>query len=262
MNQLKSLRTRIRDGEVTIHAMIRLPSPAIAEMIALCGVDYMTIDNEHFAFDDEAIQNVIRASNLHGVPCMVRPANLDPEHIARLMDMGAIGILAPQVASYEEAMQVVRAVKYAPEGKRGFCPISRAASYGVGIEPAVYAEKRNAETIIGLMIESKEGIEDLDRILTIDEIDMFAVGPSDVSNSYGYPGQIDHPVVREAIEKARGKILKAGKSLCGQTGTLEKAQLEYEEGSRGLLVGSDVQILTAGFQKIVGEIKHYVETQK
>ncbi len=256
MNQLKSLRSRIRDGEVTIHAMIRLPSPEIAEMIALSGVDYMTIDNEHFAFDDEAIQNVIRAANLHGVPCMVRPTSLDPEYIARLMDMGAIGVLAPQVDSYEEAMRVVRAVKYAPVGKRGFCPISRAASYGVGIDPVAYAKERNEETIVGLMIESREGIEDLDRILTIDEIDMFAVGPSDVSNSYGYPGQIDHPVVREAITTARNKIIKAGKSLCGQSGTLEKARREYEEGSRGLLVGSDVQILTAGFHSIVSEIRN------
>ena len=108
---------------------------------------------------------------------------------------------------------------------------------------------------MGLMIESKEGIEDLDRILTIDEVDLIAVGPSDVSNSYGYPGQIEHPVVKEAISQARKKVLASGKSLCGIAGTPEKAAREYQEGSRGLLIGSDVQILTGGFQQIVAEAR-------
>lgn len=255
MNQQKDLRSRIREGEVIIHAMLRLAEPSIAEIIALSGVDYLTIDNEHFAFSDESIQNIIRAAGVHGVPCMVRPSGLNPEYIAKIMDMGAIGILAPQVDSYEEAVQVVKAVKYAPEGKRGFCPISNGASYGIGIDPVQYAKDRNRETIVGLMIESKEGIEDLDRILAIDEVDLIAVGPSDVSNSYGYPGQIDHPVVQEAISRARRKVLAFGKSLCGLAGTPEKAAREYQEGSRGLLVGSDVQILAGGFQQIVAEAR-------
>lgn len=259
MKETKDLRARIRDGEVILHAMLRLPDPAIAEIIALSGVDYITVDNEHFGFNDETILNIIRAAGMHGVPCMVRVTNLEPERISRVMDMGAIGVLAPQVDSYEEAMQVVRAVKFAPEGTRGFCPISRAASYGYGIEPTVYAKEMNQKTIVGLMIESKAGIEDLDRILTIDEIDCISVGPSDVSNSYGYPGQIDHPVVKAAIDGARKKILAAGKSLCGLSGTPTKALNELEEGSRGLLIGSDLQILTAGFETIVKDVKKLAE---
>lgn len=255
MEERKDLRARIRAGEVVLHAMLRLPDPAIAEIIALSGVDYITVDNEHFGFNDETIQNIIRAAGMHGVPCMVRVTNLIPEQISRVMDMGAIGVLAPQVDSYEEAVSVVQAVKFAPEGRRGFCPISRAASYGYGIEPADYAREMNRKTIVGLMIESKAGIEDLDRILTIDEIDCISVGPSDVSNSYGYPGQIEHPVVKAAIDGARSKILAAGKSLCGLSGTPQKAVKELKEGSRGLLIGSDLQILTAGFETIVQEVK-------
>ena len=259
MNQSKKLRERLKAGEVTIHAMLRLPDPSIAEIIALSGVDYMTLDNEHFSFNDETIQNIIRAANLHGVGCMVRPCNLTPEYIAKLMDMGAIGILAPQVDSFEEAMQVVNAVKYAPIGKRGFCPISKAASFGIGIDPIEYAKEKNRETIIGLMIESKEGIEDLDRILQIDEIDMIAIGPSDVSNSYGHPGEYNHPEVVNAIAGARQKVIQSGKSLCVQAGNLEKAKMEYETGGKGLLIGSDVQILTAGFENIIKDIKTMLE---
>lgn len=259
MKDTKDLRTRIREGEVVLHAMLRLPDPAIAEIIALSGVDYITVDNEHFGFNDETILNIIRAANLHGVPCMVRVTNLEPEYISRIMDMGAIGVLAPQVDSYEEALQVVKAVKFAPEGTRGFCPISRAASFGYGIDPIAYAREMNQKTIVGLMIESKAGIEDLDRILTIDEIDCISVGPSDVSNSYGYPGQIDHPVVKAAIDGARAKILAAGKSLCGLSGTPQKALNELKEGSKGLLIGSDLQILTAGFENIVREVKKLAE---
>lgn len=254
MKHTKDLRSKIRDGEVVLHAMLRLPEPAIAEIMALGGVDYITVDNEHFGFNDETIQNIIRAAAIHGVPCMVRVTNLEPEYISRVMDMGAIGVLAPQVDSYEQALQVVRAVKFAPVGTRGFCPISRAASYGYGIEPAAYAEEMNRKTIVCLMIESKAGIEDLDRILTLDEIDCISVGPSDVSNSYGYPGQIDHPVVKAAIDGARKAVLASGKALCGLSGTPEKALMELKEGSRGLLIGSDLQILTAGFETIVQEV--------
>lgn len=261
MNSTKVLRARIRDGEILLHAMLRLPDPAVAEIMAMSGLDYITIDNEHFSFNDETIQNIIRATAVHGIPCMVRPTNLEPEYISRIMDFGAIGILAPQVDSWEEAMQVVNAVKFAPVGKRGFCPISRAASYGYGIDAAEYSREANEKTIIGLMIESKEGIEDLDRILSIDEIDCISVGPSDVSNSYGFPGQLDHPVVKEAIRYAREKVVQAGKALCGLSGTLEKARKELDEGSTGLLVGSDLQILTAGFGKIVSDVRECMANQ-
>lgn len=255
MLQESKLKKKLQTNQVVLQAMLRLPDPAIAEIIAMSGVDFITIDGEHFGFDEETIYNLIRAVNLHGVECMMRVHELDPFLISKLMDMGLTGILVPHVESYEDAKRIVDAVKFAPVGKRGFCPISRANHWGMTMTAQEYAAFSNENTVIAVMIETKRGIEDLDRILTIPEIDTFSIGPSDLSNSYGLPGQVDHPVVQAAIAEAQRKIMQAGKSLCTLAYTPEAAQKALEHGIHHLHLGSDLQVLTRTFSQLVNDVK-------
>ena len=90
-------------------------------------MDLIVIDNEHYPFNPQRMETIIRAAETYGAECMVRVPNTEPARIAQIMDYGVDGILVPSVDSYEEAMQLVNAVKYAPVGERGFCPITRAA---------------------------------------------------------------------------------------------------------------------------------------
>lgn len=249
------VKKKMKKGELVLQAMLRLPDPSIAEIMAMSGVDFITIDGEHFAFNDETIINIIRAANAHGVECMLRVAGLDPAYIAKVMDFGLCGILVPHVDTWEEAKEIVDAVKFGPLGSRGFCPISRASQFGMTSDAKEYAESSNENTIVAIMIESKEGVENLDKILTIPEIDAVSIGPSDISNSFGLPGQVDHPLVKAAVDEAERKVLDSGKSLCALAYTEDAAKDAVSRGIRQLHLGSDLQMLTKSFTKLVTEVR-------
>ncbi len=247
-------KDKFKNKQLIISTMQRIANPAISEILALAGSDLVTLDNEHYPFSDKQLVNCIRAIQSKGADCVVRVTNNDLATISRVMDMGANGVLVPHVDSYEQALNVVNAIKFAPVGKRGFCPITRSAYYGIGMTLPQYVKTSNENSIVGIMVETKDGIEDLDRILTIKEIDFIAVGPSDVSASFGYPGDLDHPEVKNALKTARTKIAAAGFGVSGQAYTIEKGEELINQGAVRINAGSDLQTLVSHF---TGKVNSY-----
>lgn len=143
-----NIRQRLRNNDVVISAMLRFPNAAAMEIMALAGVDMVIIDNEHYPFNEETIIDLVRAADIHNMACAVRVPNAEPARIAQIMDYGVDGILVPSVDTYEEAMTLVNAVKYAPVGTRGFCPITRTASYGFSKSASEYAEFANEHSVV------------------------------------------------------------------------------------------------------------------
>ncbi|MEM5781524.1 MAG: aldolase/citrate lyase family protein [Lawsonibacter sp.] len=258
----KKLKERIKRGEVVTSIMLRLPDPNIAEMLAIQGVDLIIIDNEHYPFDPETMIEVIRAAHAGGAACMVRLPNVEQARIAQVMDMGSDGIQIPSVSSYEEAMELVDALKFAPEGHRGFCPITRAACYGNGMTPAEFAQLSNENSFTVPQIETKEGVEDIDRILSIPQVDWVPIGPSDLSASYGCPGDYGNPKVINAIRLVREKakaVNKVGWEMYHSPETMAEAR---NRGERFLSLGSDQQILMNGLKSLVGAVRHWQDEQR
>ena len=250
-----NIRERMRNNELIISAMLRFPSPAAMEIMALAGVDLVIIDNEHYPFNEETMINLVRAADVHGMACAVRVPNAEPARIAQIMDYGVDGILVPSVDTYEEAMQLVNAVKYAPVGTRGFCPITRAAGYGLGKSPSEYAQFANEHSIVMVQIESKEGVANLDKILSIPEVDCIDYGPSDLAASYGMPGHNSDPLVQAAVREIVSKSAAAGKNVAEMAHTPEDIRAMLERGVRHVSIGSDQQILYAGCQALVDAVK-------
>lgn len=259
----KAIKEKLRKGEAVLQVMLRFPSPEIAELFALNGIDLIVIDNEHYLFDPQTMISIVRAANAGGAACVVRLPNGEPSRVAQVMDYGMDGIWLPSCSSYEAAKGLVDAVKFAPIGKRGFCPITRAASYGHGSTPIEYADASNANSLIMIQVETKEGVEDLDRILTIPEIDTVSTGPSDLSASYGVPGQYKHPVVLEAVKTIREKATAAGINARGSMcHTVEEITAAYEAGYRNISVGSDQQILVNNLKKMIGAVRDWQAEHK
>lgn len=255
MIKQSAVKRKLKSNQVILRSFLRFPNPSTAEIMALCGIDLIVLDNEHYPFDGETVEKIARAAGIHGAECMVRVPNTEPARIAQMMDTGICGVVVPHIETREEAMAVVNAVKYAPVGSRGFCPITRAASYGYGLPPMEYAAKANDETSIILMTETKKGLENLDEILSIPEVDAISIGPSDVAASYGYPGGNDRPEIQEAIRQGQKKIVDAGKSLVVQGYSGEAAKRMYDRGGRVITIGSDVQVMTAGFSSLAEEMR-------
>ena len=246
---------RLRNKELVSMAYMRIAEPAIAEIAVMSGTDFVVIDNEHFAYSDRDIIDMIRAIHCRGGKAIVRIYDKSRAAIGRILDMGADGIIAPQVSTYEEALEVVKATKYPPVGNRGFCPITPGVGYGLDTSPAELAVQANKNTVVGLMIETKGCVEELDKILSIKELDYAAIGPSDLSASYGLPGENDAPVVKKAIEEATRKIKASHVALFGQCYKEEDVASELASGASVLNIGSDLQFLVWGFSAYVKAVK-------
>jgi 4-hydroxy-2-oxoheptanedioate aldolase len=150
---------------------------------------------------------------------IVRPEANRPEVLMRYLDRGAMGLQVPHVTTKTEAVAAVRATKYYPLGDRGLARGQRSTGYGLaGGGIADYIAASNRETLVCVQIEEKEGLDNLGEILTVDGVDVFFIGPTDLSQSLGYPGQRDHPVVKSAVDSAFATIHAAGKAsgtTCG-----------------------------------------------
>lgn len=261
MKYSNPVRRKIAEGGVILCAMQRLPNPSATEIMAMSGIDMICIDNEHYPFSVNTVERIARAAHIHGASVFMRVPGDDPARIAQMMDCGLQGIKVPHVETRAQAQAIVDAVKYAPIGTRGFCPITRAAAYGLDLPPDEYTKDANQDTLVAIMVETKTGLEHLDEILTVSGVDIIAIGPSDVAASYGLPGQADHPVVRAAIEEGQRKIIHSGKLLCALAKNGEDVKQGMARGVRMFQVGSELQMLsgqlTALLRTIEGSIEDY-----
>ena len=258
------VKAKIRNKELMIEAMLRVPDAAVAEIMCRSGVDLVMIDTEHFAFEDSQIAAVVNAVKRCGKESIVRVSKIDHEQIGKMLDLGTDGILAPQIDSYEEAMRVVEAVKYAPIGKRGFCPFSKAAHFGVDTQAKTYAQEANDNTIIALLIESKAGVEDLDRILSIPEVDEIHIGVSDLSHSYGMPSDYDNPRLKAIVDGVMKKVAASGKALtittysglfCTAADAGSFAAEGAANGATTMQIPCDLQVLATGYRDIIQTVR-------
>ena len=176
---------------------ITLAHPAIAEIFAKAGFDWLTIDMEHSVIDLFDAENLIRTTDLAGALPLVRLPSNDEVVIKKVLDAGAGGIIIPQINSQEELLHAIKATKYAPEGIRG-AGLARAQSYGRDFDG--YKELVDDNLIIIAQIENKDALENLDNIFSVPELDAVIIGPYDLSASMGKAGQLNDEEVAEAID--------------------------------------------------------------
>lgn len=186
------------DKDVIVGSWICSASPIVAEYMAICGFDFLTIDVEHAPIDIEGSFNLLQAIRAGSQDCkaLVRVSGNDYSEVKRYMDAGADGIICPMVNSADEASQLVNAVKYHPIGKRGV-GYSRSNNYGLNVLEAVAND--NEKTFVCVQIEHKDAIENLEDIFSVEGIDAAIIGPYDLSASMGLQGELEHPKMEETI---------------------------------------------------------------
>ena len=176
---------------------LTLSSPAIAEIMADAGFDWLCVDLEHTSTDYKEAQLLIMAIQSKGLKAFVRVGGNDPLIIKRVLDAGADGIIVPSVNSALEAKNAVEAVRYPPLGKRGV-GLARAQDYGFGFDS--YRDHKTKEIKLIVQIEHISAIKELDAIIQTEGVDGTFIGPYDLSGSLGKPGQWDEPEVRDALK--------------------------------------------------------------
>jgi 2-dehydro-3-deoxyglucarate aldolase len=201
------LKEKISAGRTTIGSWIQLGEPALTEILATGGFDWLCIDLEHTTISLASAGELIRIAELAGCPTLVRLSSHDPAQIKRVLDAGATGIIAPMVNNADQAAAIVSAATYPPRGTRGV-GLARAQRYGVGF--AEYLEHIEDALVCIVQIEHIEGVRNLDEILAVKGVDGFFVGPYDLSASLGLPGQFEHPDVVAAMDAVGSVVGRSG----------------------------------------------------
>lgn len=235
MSLLEKMKT-----QPTLGIFSKTTDSAFVEAAGIAGLDFIILDCEHGPITSETLHNHIRAAKITNINSIVRVKNLDAHAIGAALDTGAAGVQIPNINTAQQAKEAVEAARFYPLGKRGVCRFVRAAAFGTE-DKAKYFSNAN-QSIIILQVEGLEGVNNLDAILDVSNFDVLFIGPYDLSQSVGKPGEVNSPEVlglmREIAQKAKDKNIILG-TFCD---TLENAKLLIEEGFTYIAYSVDVNI--------------------
>ena len=227
------IKEKLRAGEPVFGVSVMIPSPQIVEMVGAAGFDWVLLDCEHGTLTPESVELMAMAAEACGITAIARPATRRPEHILQVLDRGVMGVQVPHVNTAAEARQVVAAVKYHPLGQRGLAAGTRAAAYDAHGTLADYVKAANDATLIAIQLEDEAAIRNIDELLKVDDIDVFFIGPSDLSQAMGHPGNPKAPAVAAAIDSSFRKMVAAGRTP-GTPAAAENVREVLDKGVRYL----------------------------
>jgi 4-hydroxy-2-oxoheptanedioate aldolase len=233
-----STKAKIQAGETVFGCFVRYADASLVEMMGYQGWDFLVFDGEHGTLEPRECEHLVRAAELRDVTPLVRVTANQPAIILRFLDTGAQGIHVPWVSSASEAETAVRSTKYFPQGQRGLAGV-RAADYGQRESFADYVQRANAETLVVLQIETGEAVEHLPEIVAVPGVDVIFIGPTDLSNSFGVPGQIGHPTVQNAMQRIVDTVATSQAALGIMVSNLEAAREWQARGARYITVTSE-----------------------
>lgn len=264
----KDVSEKMKRDELVLSMSLRvgMGNPSI-EVAGKLGFDYVYFDFEHGVLEVETFAQLVREARLAGLIALCRVPRLDVAFVNRVLDAGASGIVFPHIKTKQDAMRAVEIAKYStpetPVGKRGFEP-----AYGLPKRDSEswddYFKRVNEETLVGLMIEDKEGVDNIEEILSVQGIDFIYIGKMDMALSYGVPftprAGRDHPVIEKAIMKICVECKKRGIPVRFSVGiapedVVDSVKRWLPEGRSYLFMVNDITLLMQG-------AKHYVNTLK
>jgi 2-keto-3-deoxy-L-rhamnonate aldolase RhmA len=226
-----AMKAKLAAGEPALGLSVMIPSPQLVEMAGGLGFDWVLIDCEHGTIDLETVEVMIMAAEASGVTPIVRPRSNAAPDILQVMDRGAAGVQVPHVTDGAAARAAVEAVKFHPMGGRSLAVGTRASGYGYRGSLGAFTDAANRETLVCAQIEDEAAVRNIDEILKVDGIDVFFVGPSDLSASMGFPGNAKAEPVAAAIDTTLRKIVAAGKTP-GMPATTENVGSAVARGVR------------------------------
>ena len=251
-----TLAARLRAGETLLTAWSAIPDALVAETCARAGFDAVTLDMQHGFHGVDSILRGIGAVRLGGAPAIVRIPVGDFAFASRALDMGASAVIAPMINSLDDAHAFAEAMKFPPVGGRSWGP-HRAVALDGAASPQAYLESANGDTLALAMVETRQAVDILDRILAVDGIDGVFVGPADFSIAWSGGRTIDPTLddMMTAIADIAAKTLEAGKiaATLAMDGVMAKRYAAM--GFKLIALNSDSGYLTAGAKALLASAR-------
>ena len=246
----RTFKTRLKNGESLYGTFVKMNCPTAVEILGHSGLDFIIIDGEHAPCDQNNLENLIRAADYVNLPVIVRVPFADDVNVLKALDIGAAGVQLPGIETVAQAGDIVKASKYAPVGRRGLSFAQRSACYGT-LDKQEYMRDSNAHVVNVVHIENRAMAEQAGALCQIEDIDVLFIGPMDLSQSYGHPGNPSVPEVQAAIAHIIETAKKYKKPLGIFVGTAEAAQKYKAMGVQYLAVGSDAGFLLSGAKNVI-----------
>lgn len=252
---MNSLKSKLAEGKVCLGTHISLYDPSITELLGNIGYDYLWIDTEHTEIDLQTLQMHLIAARASGTAAIVRVPCVDQVRAKPVLEMGPDGIVFPQVNSYELAKTAVEACMYPPKGNRGFGP-RRAIQYG-RISLNDYYKTIDDDLMILLQVENIHAVEDFERIVTIDGIGAFIIGPCDLSASMNHFNDLHHPEVIDSMKYVIRRSHEAGIPIGVSFGACNYEEIEFWKsmGVDLISLGADTDHLLRGGEMYMNDLK-------
>lgn len=242
----------LSDPSPAIGTFIQSASPEFLEASAYAGFRFAAIDLEHASFGTETLVHLIRAGEAAGLSMLARVPGLDAALIKKSLDMGAAGIIVPNIDTPEQAAEAVALCRFTPDGIRGACPGVRANRYGAG--GPEYYEKANRETVVIPLIESPAGIENFAAILSVPGISAVFLGPIDLSVALGLKGDVSNPQVQKMLLSCVDQAHDAGVPVGALSMDSSFIEELFAHGLNFLAYGIDTILMYQHCRAITGEL--------
>jgi 2-keto-3-deoxy-L-rhamnonate aldolase RhmA len=236
------LKDKLTAGTPALGCSLMFPSPQIVEMLGYAGFDWVLLDCEHGSLSPADVEVMAIAAAAAGITPIARPRTNSAVDIQTVMDRGVQGVQVPHVNTAEDARRAVDAVKFGPTSLRSLAAGTRPDRWGFGGKMADFAQAANADSLVCVQFEHPRALENIDSILQVEGVDVFFIGPSDLSQAMGHPGNPAAPPVAAAIDAALKRIVAAGKTP-GMPGTSDNV---------ARLIGSGVRYIYNHLPRLIG----------
>ena len=252
--EVPSIRERLARGELLLGVFLQLGSAVAAEIAARSGPDWALIDLEHGSGTEADLIPQLQGLGIVGTPAMVRVESLSRLRIGRALDLGARGIMVPQVDDVEAAREFIRFLRYPPQGLRGVGLSARGAGYGAASHTDV---GRIGESLTGIVqIETNKGLSNASQIASVEGVDVLFVGPSDLSHAVGVPGNFESTLYVNALRSIADAAQSHGKALGVHIPGSSEFERYYSLGFRFISVGTDASAVAAGIRDALHQARH------
>ena len=252
-----TLLKKLQSGEACYGMMaFEFMTPGLPSIVKECGADFLILDTEHSGCGIETIKQQVASSRGLDLYPIVRVRGSHYHLIAPVLDAGAKGIMIPAVSSVKEAEKIVQFCHYRPEGTRGL-GLNLAHDHYSASDPLETLKKANRENIVIIQIETRKGLEEVEKIMALPGVDVAWLGHFDLTDSLGIPGQFEHPEFQSAVDRIAKACMDHGKAAGFLDMNPERVRNFRERGFQLLGYGHDVivfqQALKRGFSEIRGE---------
>lgn len=244
-------RSRLLNGETVVGTFQLLDSAMVSEMVGVAGMDFVVYDQEHGPLTAETTLELAAAAQNRGVAPIVRVRSNEEAEIQRALDIGSAGVQVPQVESEADAQAAVDAARFDPLGSRGLSQYVRAGDYWGS---STYTEDQNDDIVLIVQVEGERGVENVEDILSVEGIDAVFLGPYDLSQSLGIPGQVTDERVESLMEDVCDRAAEAGVAVGAFADTPEIANRWIDAGVQYVTLGVEAGLFTDHLSSLAAEV--------